>query len=252
MSLRIVFLTLTCLSAMPAAELNFGLTGITPLETARLAAFCSDDASRIGIGPCDVTFEFHDSRGRTLKQTTITLDPGTGGSFDLTASETGPAGNRLEIIPCILVGRGAAFASYQVFDNLTQRTRIFANWQDPPNPLSGEIHFGSFGITAFDTSRLNAVCPAADVTRTPEPCDVTFIFHDARGRILKQSTMTLDPGASAFLDLRGSEAGLNVRRGEIIPCFRVGRGAIVGTVETIDNLTGLTLVLAHAATLTTP
>jgi hypothetical protein len=252
MRLHLTLLILAVIPAAPAADLDFGLTGIAPFETARMSIFCSDDASRIQPEPCEVTFEFHDIRGNILKKSTLTFDAGTGGSFDLTPADVGIGGSRLEIIPCILVGRGAVFPSYQVFDNFSQRSRIFSNWTQPPEPAGGEIHFGSFGLTAFDTLRLNALCPAGDATRTSAPCDVTFIFHDTRGRILKQITRTLDPGAAGYLDLRAAEAGLNVRRGEIIPCVRVGNGAVVATVETIDNLTGVTTVMAHPAPLTTP
>jgi len=251
MRVRLILTALTLLPAALAADLDFGLTGITAAETARLSAFCSADESLLKPEPCDVTFLFHDIRGRILKQTATTLDPGTGGSMDLTVAETGLGGSRLEIIPCILVGRGGVFGSYQAFDNFAQRTRIFANWQSPPEPVGGEIHFGTIGITPFDTSRLNAYCPV-EPTRVAEPCDVTFIFHDTRGRILKQASRTIDPGTAGFLDFRASEAGLTVRRGEIIPCVRVGRGAVLATVETIDNLTGLTILLAHQALLATP
>ncbi|HJZ97514.1 MAG TPA: hypothetical protein VKE70_13485 [Candidatus Solibacter sp.] len=235
------------LGAAPAvaSDLDFGLSGITPVETARLSAFCPGDS------PCDVTFVFHDIRGGTLKRTAITLEPGTGGSMDLTVSEAGVPVNRLEIVPCVLVGRGDVIASYQVFDNFTLRTRIFRNWGGPPEPAAGEIHFGTVGITPFDTSRLNVIC-SSDPIRVAEPCDVTFIFHDTRNQVLKQSTRTFDPGAAAFLDFRAAEAGLTTRHGEIIPCVRVGRGSVLATVETIDSLTGVTIVLAHAAALAAP
>jgi hypothetical protein len=237
MRFRLPLLTLALLAPCFAADMDFGLTGITPVETARLSAFCTGDS------PCDVALEFHDIRGGTLKRTALTLEPHTGASLDITAADGILTGNRLEIIPCVLVGRGAVSTSYQAFDNFTQRTRVFRNWGGPPAAAAGEIHFGTIGLTPFDTSRLNAIC-TVDPTRVPEPCDVTFIFHDTHNRILKQVSRTLDPGAAAFLDFRTAEAGLAIRRGEIIPCFLVGRGAILATTETLDNLTGATLVLA--------
>ena len=48
--------------------------------------------------------------------------------------------------------------------------------------------------------------------------------------------MTLQPGTGRFLDLRAAEMGLTARRGEIVPCIRVGHGAAVATFELIDTL----------------
>ncbi|HUQ91965.1 MAG TPA: hypothetical protein VM120_09800 [Bryobacteraceae bacterium] len=85
-----------------------------------------------------------------------------------------------------------------------------------------------------------------------EPCEVTFEFHDNRGRILKQATRTLQPDQAAFLDLRASEIGLTLRRGEIVPCIGVARGGAVSNFEMFDTFSGLTLLLANPAALMLP
>ena len=115
------------------------------------------------------------------------------------------------------------------------------------------MHFGLAGITPFDTLRLNAFCPD-EATRTTgaEPCDVSFIFHNNAGRILKQATITLQPGSAGFLDARAAELGLTARRGEMIPCVRVARGSVISNLEMIDTFTGLTLLLANPAAPMTP
>jgi len=232
-----------------AAQVDYGLVGITSIETARLSAYCAEESSE----PCQVEFHFHDVRGRIVKQSSVTLQPGAAGFLDLTAADLGLTGRRGEIIPCIRVVGGAAFTSLQQFDNFTQRTRLFTNWGGRAQPVTGEAHFGLAGVTALDTARLNAFC--SEVAVRPgisEPCEVTFIFHASGGRIFKQSTVTIEPGASAFLDLRAAEIGLTFRRGEIIPCLRVGRGAAVASYESIDTLTGLTITLGYDAALITP
>lgn len=237
-----------------AAEIHFGVAGITPIETARLAAFCSDESPSPTVPPgsCDVTFIFHDRAGRILKQSTMTLPPGTGGSLDLRGSEIG-AVRRGEIVPCIKVASGAAFGNVQIFDNFLQRTRVLTNYAERLQVRTGELHTGRIGITPFDTARLNAFCPS-DPARAGggEACDVTFIFHDNAGRIFKQATMTLLPGKAGFLDLRAAETGLTARRVEVDPCIRVGRGGAIANFEMIDTLTGLTLLLANPAAPMTP
>src|SRR5204862_4598687 len=96
MNRRLVFLAFTTAALASAADANFGLIGIARFETARLTAYCDGSVTPT---PCDITFEFHDIGGRTLKQAAMTLQPGTGGFVDLTPAETGIAG-MVQIDPC--------------------------------------------------------------------------------------------------------------------------------------------------------
>ena len=256
MNMRLAGICICLIAAIPAAaaEIHFGVAGITPTETARLGAFCSDEPiGGLPPAPCIVTFLFHDPAGRILKQSSETLQPGTGGHLDLRTSDFGLTARRGEIIPCVKVAGGAAFGNVQIFDNFNQRTRVMTNYADRLQARTGELHFGLAGITPVDTLRLNALCPS-DPTRTDvaEPCDVTFIFHNNAGRILKQATITLQPGKAGFLDVRASEFGLTARRGEIQPCIRVARGGVVANFEMIDTFTGITLLLANPAAPMTP
>ena len=245
----VVLLLAMAAADVQAGEIDYGVIGITSLETARLSAYCSEESPE----PCQVELHFHDIRGRIVKQSAATLQPGGAGFLDITAADLGLTARRGEIVPCLRVERGGAFGSVQLFDNYMQRTRVFANSGDRGRPLAGELHFGPIGITPLDTARLNASC-SDDATRTgiAEPCEVTFNFHASGGRIFKQATMTLAPGSSGFMDLRSGETGLTFRRGEIVPCLRVARGAIVATHETIDTFTGLTATFAYPAALVSP
>jgi len=256
MNIRLSAICIGLIAVIPAAaaEIHFGVAGITPIETARLAAFCSDEPiGGLPPAPCIVSFLFHDPAGRILKQSSETLQPGTGGHLDLRTSDFGLTARRGEIIPCIKVAGGAAFGNVQIFDNFSQRTRVMTNYADRLQARTGELHFGLAGITPFDTLRLNALC-SDEVPRTGdvEPCWVTFIFHNNAGRILKQATITLQPGKAGFLDVRAAEIGLTARRGEMIPCIRVGRGGVIANFEMIDTFTGLTLLLANPAAPMTP
>ena len=252
MSTRLLSLTFAAAGLAPAAEVHFGVAGITPVETARIGAFCPADAAA-AAAPCEVTLLFHTLSGRVVKQSTLTLEPDTGGFLDLRAADLGLTARRGEIIPCLRVGRGTTVGSLQILDNLTLRTRILTSWGDRPVPQSGEVHFGLAGITPYDTARIGAFCPAG-LTRTEpaEPCEVTLLFHTLSGRVAKQSTVTLQPDTGVFLDLIAGELGLTARRGEIIPCLRVGRGAAAASFELIDTLTALTTVLTLPAAPVSP
>jgi len=245
-SIQVVLLTLVTAALGMADVAHFGLIQITPLENARLTAYC-DDASTT---PCDITFLFVHISGRLLKQASMTIQPGTSGFLDLPAAQTGISG-LVQINPCWKVTRGSALASLEVFDLLTLRTRILINWGDRSVPRSGDVDFGMAGITPFDTARLSAFCPNEATTpgAGPMACDVTFNFHDAQGRVIKQSRMTLQPGTSGFADLRWPEIGATARRVELDPCWTVAGGMAVGTFALIDNLTGLTIVQAYPADL---
>jgi hypothetical protein len=243
-SIRVLLLTLVTAAVGLAEEAHFGLIGITAFENARLTAYC--DGSVVPA-PCEITFEFHHITGRILKQATITLQPGTGGYLDLPAAQTGIPGT-VQINPCWHVTRGAAFASLEVFDTLSQRTRILINWGDRPVTRAGDVDFALAGITPFDTARLSALCEG-DGSVTPSPCDVTFEFHDINGRTLKQSRMTLQPETAGFLDLRLAEVGSTARRAELQACIKVERGTAVGAFAVVDNFTGLTLAQAYPAAL---
>ncbi|HTR36600.1 MAG TPA: hypothetical protein VMH80_11900 [Bryobacteraceae bacterium] len=242
---------LTCLilatAAISRADVaHFGLTQITLLENARLTAYCDDSSAT----PCDVDFLFVHISGRVLKQATLTIQPGSSGFVDLAAAQSGIAGPVL-IEPCWKVTRGAALASLEVFDVLTLRTRILINWGDRSVPRTGDVDFGMAGITPFDTARLSAFCPneASIPGAGPMACDVTFRFHDAAGRVIKEARTTLQPGTSGFAELRWPEIGAAARRVEIEPCWTVAGGLAVGTFALIDNFTGLTLVQAYPAIL---
>lgn len=237
-------------AALPAAaavEADFGLVGVTSFETARLNAFC--DGS-VDPAPCDVTFEFHDINGRTLRQVSMILQPETGGFVDF--GQPGGPGlpNRVELAPCIKVLRGTAQASLEIFDNFTQRTRLLINWCDGSRAVSAaDVDFGTVAITRGDIARMGATC-TADGSVVPA-CDVTFEFHDATGRVLKAERKSIPAGASAFSDLRYSETGSTERRVTIDPCWTVAVGAAVLDLQTVDIFTNLTVTQAYRAAVVT-
>lgn len=238
-----IVLSALSLAALPAAaaEADFGMIGVTPFETARLNAFC--DGSVVPT-PCDVTFEFHDIKGNTLKQASLTLQPEASGFVDFALTTLAALPGRVEIRPCIKVLRGTAQSSLELVENFTQRTRLLIAWTGAAAPKSGaDVDFGAAGITRFDTARIGASCQG-ESTDSPS-CAVALEFHDAGGRTIKTSRLTIAPGASAFLDLAFAETGAAGGRVTIDPCWTVATGAAVLSLQTIDTFSGLTITQAY-------
>jgi hypothetical protein len=234
------------ISALPALafDADFGMIGITPFETARLNAFC--DGSVVPT-PCDVTFEFHDLRGGTLKQASMVLQPNTVGFLDFSLAAAGFA-NRVELVPCVKVLRGTAQPTLELMENFTHRTRLLITWGDGAMARSNaDVDFGAAGITAFDTARMGASCQGESTDAVP--CDVTFEFHDASGRTLKSARMTIAPGASAYLDLTLANTASAGGRVTLQPCFTVATGAAVLDLQIIDTFSGFTLSQGYPASL---
>src|SRR5215471_19047499 len=132
--MRNVFLFLLPLIGLQAAEYPLGMMGIAPADTARLTAFCSDEAP---ADPCDVTFHFHDQRGQVIKQSTLILKPGYSGFLDIRAAEIAGGSGRVTIIPCFLVDRGQVIGAVRIFDMFTQRQRLLANMADRSQARGG-------------------------------------------------------------------------------------------------------------------
>lgn len=228
-----------------AAEVHFGPTRISPLETARLNAVCDGSAP----ASCQMTFEFRATNGQMLLSRTLTLQPGTSGFVDFTAPRTGIAVGPGEIDPCWDIAFGAAFVSLEVFDTATFRTRMLINWGDRSLPRAGDVDFAPAGITPTETARVGVFCPA-DERGGGSACNVLVEFHDINGRTLKQETLRLEPGTSGFSDLRFAEAASAGRRITIDPCFKVGDGGpVVGTLAIFDDALGQPGAQAYPATL---
>lgn len=248
MTTRIVCLGLFTAAMAVAAQGDFGLVGISSIDTARLTAYCDDDATATPSA-CDITFLFLGSRGTVLKQSTITVQPGNSGFLDFNlAGGSSP----VEIQPCWKVLRGTAMASLEVFDIFTERTRILINWGDRPVARTGDVDFGLAGITPFDTGRLSAYCEG-DGSVAPPACDITFEFHDMAGRLIKQSRMILPANSGGYVDVKWAEIGTTARRVEIQPCWKgavggiVPLGSAIATFAVIDNFTGMTLAQTSPA-----
>ena len=103
-----------------------------------------------------------------------------------------------------------------------------------------EFIFGSVGLTATQTARLNVVNTADGVSITR-----VLKFLDAAGNIIVTKTVTLAPGEAGFLDLNGASLGAGrVQIRAVDPTCPGCNGqpvfATLQTLEFIDNITGRT------------
>jgi len=124
--------------------------------------------------------------------------------------------------------------------------------------------FGMVGITAGQTARLNVVNALPQLPPqlpSPPTVRVTLMFVDSSGNPVNiagaplQTTVTLSPGQSAFLDLNGDAVpngpptipnGPPTRvqiRALVSDCEGCDSGLVVPTLEVFDNATGKTTLV---------
>lgn len=127
-----------------------------------------------------------------------------------------------------------------------------------PTPAPETRTSGMIGIAAGQTARVNALNRGVAAPGTGAVCSAMLTFYDEQGNMLKQSAVTVNPGAAASLDLL-SDSDLSLaadQRKEIratisvpavvTPAAGTSTAAapavcrLIGTVEIFDSLTGRT------------
>ena len=130
-----------------------------------------------------------------------------------------------------------------------------AGWAQSIGRADKVVRYGMSGIVQGQTARIAVVNSAMAAGQVqPGPCRVELMFHDAQGNIVTSrdgvpldTTVTLVPGQSTFLDLNGDSFSAGGRVG-LIPCVKVLCGSnnpsvlgnVVTSVEVFDNSTGRT------------
>ena len=99
-------------------NVEFGPVNLTRSDTGRTKAFC-DGSVRTA---CNVTISYFDANGRMLKESRMTLQPGTSGFTDLSYSEAGSTDRTVEIRPTLNIGEGPVIASFALLDAEGGRT----------------------------------------------------------------------------------------------------------------------------------
>lgn len=108
----------------------FGVISITPDQTIRLNAVCSEHGVR-GVPPglCRAELMLHDAAGNVLVSRAVRLRPGQSTFLDYTIGARTTALERVGIIPCIIPDpeRGRILPTAEVFDNTTGQTAFLVN-----------------------------------------------------------------------------------------------------------------------------
>jgi len=123
---------------------------------------------------------------------------------------------------------------------------LMTNPAKAARPTAVEFNFGSIGITRGQTVRLSTVNLGV------EPINLSLNFTDQEGRLIKQSSETLERGHSIFLDLTPGTIDQAAGRLQIhasIEASDRGRNEgrqLIPTLEVFDNETGQTRVILCA------
>lgn len=129
--------------------------------------------------------------------------------------------------------------------------------------------FPMVGIAAGQSARVNVLNAARPDVANPTSCNLTLQFLDTNGNLLKQSTVNLQPGTAASLDLSWGDLPGGDLRTEVRAVLLFGYsgganpppgilqqsacGDLVPSLEVYDNTSGRTsLVLTTAITLPSP
>ena len=129
--------------------------------------------------------------------------------------------------------------------------------------------FPMVGIASGQSARINALNTANQAPTNPTSCTVTLQFVDTSGKLLKQTTVNLQPGTSTSLDLSWDELSVSDLRSEVRAILLYGYsgganppieilrqsvcGGLVPSLEVFDNATGRTnFILTDAKTLPPP
>ena len=107
----------------------FGVISITPDQTIRVNAVCSEHGVKGAPAPCRAELMFHDAAGNVLASQVVRLRPGQSAFLDYSLVVRTTALERVGIIPCILPdpGRGRMLPTAEVFDSTTGETAFVVN-----------------------------------------------------------------------------------------------------------------------------
>jgi hypothetical protein len=123
----------------------FGIVSITPEQTIRLNAVCSEHGVR-GIPPvaCRAELMFHDAAGNVLLSQVVRLKPGQATFLDYTVGIRTAPFERVAIQPCVIPDpeRGRMLPTVEVFDNATGQTALLVN------PVTPRLSFVTGQVSA--------------------------------------------------------------------------------------------------------
>jgi hypothetical protein len=109
-------------SVSKAGNLDSGPVTIARGDTGRLKVYCDGSVrveATLRFESCQAGLTFHDANGGVLKQSRMTLAPGTAAFLDLSFDETRSIDRRAVVIPSLNVSGGPAVGGFAVLDGAT-------------------------------------------------------------------------------------------------------------------------------------
>jgi hypothetical protein len=117
---------------------SFGVVSITPDQTIRLNAVCSEHGvGAVPPAPCRAELMLHDAAGNVLASQDVRLRPGQAAFLDYRIGIRTAPFERVGIVPCVIPDpeRGRILPTAEVFDNTTGQTAFLVN------PVSPRLSF---------------------------------------------------------------------------------------------------------------
>ena len=147
----------------------FGVVSITPDQTIRLNAVCSEHGvGSVPPAPCRAELMLHDAAGNVLASQVVRLKPGQATFLDYRIGIRTAPFERVGIVPCVIPDpqRGRMLATAEIFDNTTGQTAF----RQPGDPAAVVHHWPGRRRTVTATAVTQAW-----VTGVTESCS-HFVF----------------------------------------------------------------------------
>jgi hypothetical protein len=197
-------------------------------------------------GPCFARLGFQNSSGEAVgPATSVSLQAGESAALSINGNSVASSfGQRVQVLPTVTPLAGIANscqASAEVFDNVLGVSSVLVPGV-AGHPAAPEL--GMLGVTVLETVRLNVVAIP------PDPCIGQISFVNSQGSLVGNalSSVNLNPGQAAFLDLPGSILVTRLgQRAEVQPVVTPnptsgGPNSCVASAEVYINGLGTTAV----------
>jgi len=248
---------------------NFGLVGLAFNQSLRINVVAPATQPGFPPSPCAAALSFLDANGNPVGQSrSVNLDPGQSAWLDLNANTVlKQFGQRVELRPvAITYPPDPCVVSAEVFDNFTAFSTLVIPATPvvvPPGPneiAPSPPNFGMQGLALGQVLRLSVVAYPPSPAYPPNPCVASLTFADRNGNAVgPATTVSLNPGQSASLDLNSSDVITNLgtssfalfgQRTEVRPVITLlptpAGNACQASVEVFDTFTGRTWSYAVA------
>ena len=192
-----------------------------------------DDVLRVNVTNLNATTQqaqvtVMDEKGLTKGKTTLTLDPGVTGFFDVTFSEIV---GRLMVRTQAKCSNNLFQVSTEIYVGLGVVMQTSLTLSGSSIVINGQGLFPAIGIVDGETARVSV----ANLGTTT--AEVTLDFIEQDGKVIKEAILSVAPKQTGFLDYDGDGIlGKMILRAT----GGAGAGTCVMSMEVFDTLSGRT------------